>query len=307
MSKDKNIYRKKNLVYLGFMIPGLIILIMFWVVPMFGTILAFKDYSHMDGIFGSDWVGFKHFLTFIKADNFWSVILTTSLYHTGEVLVVNLAGGAIFALILYEVRSKFANKLYQTSMLLPYFLSMTVIAYIVYLILNPTDLGLLNSIRELLGMERINVYSNAAAWPFILVGVFLWKSVGMASLYLYAALLAVDTELYEAAALDGANKFRQIWHISIPAMLPMMCMTMITQLGAIMTSNFDLHYSVTMNAPALQDNAVNVLSVYIYKGITDGSFGQTAAIGVFTAFVTLVLTIITNAVIKKISPENAMV
>lgn len=306
MGKTKSASRKKNLIYLGFTIPGLIFLIMFWVVPMFGTVLAFKDYSHADGIFGSAWVGFKHFLTFMQADNFWSVILTTALYHIAEVLVVNLAGGAILALILYEVRGKFANKLYQTSMLLPYFLSMTVIAYVVYLVLNPTDLGLLNSIRELIGLERINVYSNATAWPFILVGVFLWKTVGMASLYLYAALLAVDTELYEAAALDGANKFRQIWHISIPAMLPMMCMTMITQLGAIMTSNFDLHYSVTMNAPALQDNAVNVLSVYIYKGITDGSFGQTAAIGVFTALVTLILTFITNAVIKKISPENAM-
>lgn len=306
LKKDKY-YARKNVIYLLFMLPAFVCLILFWAVPLYGNILAFKDYSYIKGIWGSKWVGFDNFKQLMQYDKFWAIARNTILYHIAEVVLVNLFGGAVFALILYEVHNRHLNKIYQTSMLLPNFLSMTVVAYVVYLILNPTDVGVLTNVLKAMGIENVDVYSMPVLWPFILLFVHGWKLVGMAALYLYAALLAVDTELFEAAALDGAGRLKQIWYISVPAMLPMMCMTMITQLGNILASSFDLHYQVTKQmGGGVLSPTTNVLSIYSLQMLQDGNMGLTTALGMATSAVTIILTIIVNRVVKKLSPENAI-
>jgi len=300
-------YAKKNAVYLLFMLPAFITLVLFWAVPLYGNILAFKDYSYIKGIWGSDWVGFDNFKYLFEFDKFWDVTRNTVLYHLAEVILVNIFGGAVFALILYEIHNKYANKIYQTSMLLPNFLSMTVVAYVVYLLLNPTDVGVLTNVLKTFGIEDVDVYSMPILWPFILLFVHGWKLVGMAALYLYAALLAVDTELFEAAALDGAGRIKQIWYISVPAMLPMMCMTLITQLGNVLVSNFELHYQVTKQmGGGVLSPTTNVLSIYSLEMLQGGDMGLTTALGMITSVVTIILTLVVNGIIKKLNPENAI-
>ena len=263
LKKDKY-YARKNVIYLLFMLPAFVCLILFWAVPLYGNILAFKDYSYIKGIWGSKWVGFDNFKQLMQYDKFWAIARNTILYHIAEVVLVNLFGGAVFALILYEIHNRHLNKIYQTSML-------------------------------------------PVLWPFILLFVHGWKLVGMAALYLYAALLGVDTELFEAAALDGAGRLKQIWYISVPAMLPMMCMTMITQLGNILASSFDLHYQVTKQmGGGVLSPTTNVLSIYSLQMLQDGNMGLTTALGMATSAVTIILTIIVNRVVKKLSPENAI-
>jgi len=190
---------------------------------------------------------------------------------------------------------------------LPNFLSMTVVAYVVYLLLNPTDVGVLTNVLKTFGIENVDVYSIPILWPFILIFVHGWKLVGMAALYLYAALLAIDTELFEASALDGAGRLKQIWYISVPAMLPMMCMTLITQLGNVLTSSFELHYQVTKQmGGGVLSPTTNVLSIYSLEMLQGGDMGLTTALGMISSVVTIILTLVVNQIIKKLNPENAI-
>ncbi|HBT64900.1 MAG TPA: sugar ABC transporter permease [Ruminococcaceae bacterium] len=285
-------------------LPALICLVLFHYVPIGGIVLAFKDFNYVQGIFGSPWVGFENFKYIFKSDDIYIILRNTIGYHLAIMVTMNLIGGMMVALLLYEVRSRFANKLYQTAMIIPDFLSWIAISYIGLLLLNPES-GILNQVLAMFGHPGINWYNEPAYWPFIIVAFQLWKAVGMASLYYYAALLNIDYQLFEAAELDGAGKFRQMWYISVPEMLPMACIVLITQLGSILSTNFDMFYQLPMNAGALYPTT-NVLSTYIVRGLQAGNISTTAAVGLFQGVVGLVLILITNGIIRRVSPKNAL-
>ena len=301
----KKIERRRNFRYTLFALPALIYLLLFNYLPMRGIVVAFKDYKHVDGIWGSAWVGLKNFEFFFQSSDAWRILRNTIGYSLAILICLNLVGGMIVAILLYEVRNRFANKFYQTAMLLPDFVSWVVISFIAYLFLNPTNTGILNRLLTSLGLDAINWYNEPKYWPFIIVFFQMWKAVGMAALYYYAALLNVDPSLYEAAVMDGASKFRQIWHISVPELMPMACLVLITQLGGILGGSFDMFYQLPMNSGALYPTT-DVISTYVYRGLTSGTVGVSAAIGLIQGVVGLVLVIITNTIIKKVQPENAM-
>ena len=301
----KKIERRRNFRYTLFALPALIYLLLFNYLPMSGIVVAFKDYKHVDGIWGSAWVGLKNFEFFFQSSDAWRILRNTIGYSLAILICLNLVGGMIVAILLYEVRNRFANKFYQTAMLLPDFVSWVVISFIAYLFLNPTNIGILNRLLTSLGLDAINWYNEPKYWPFIIVFFQMWKAVGMAALYYYAALLNVDPSLYEAAVMDGASKFRQIWHISVPELMPMACLVLITQLGGILGGSFDMFYQLPMNSGALYPTT-DVISTYVYRGLTSGTVGVSAAIGLIQGVVGLVLVIITNTIIKKVQPENAM-
>lgn len=301
----KKIERRRNFRYTLFALPALIYLLLFNYLPMSGIVVAFKDYKHVDGILGSAWVGLKNFEFFFQSSDAWRILRNTIGYSLAILICLNLVGGMIVAILLYEVRNRFANKFYQTAMLLPDFVSWVVISFIAYLFLNPTNTGILNRLLTSLGLDAINWYNEPKYWPFIIVFFQMWKAVGMAALYYYAALLNVDPSLYEAAVMDGASKFRQIWHISVPELMPMACLVLITQLGGILGGSFDMFYQLPMNSGALYPTT-DVISTYVYRGLTSGTVGVSAAIGLIQGVVGLVLVIITNTIIKKVQPENAM-
>lgn len=296
--------KKSNLAYWLMLVPGLLSLLIFNYLPMFGSIIAFKDYNYFQGIFKSPWVGFKHFEFFFSSNDLLRLLRNTILYNFAFMFLIAFLASAIVALMLYEVKSKLLVKFYQTSMLLPYFISWVIVAAIVLLILNPST-GFLNSLLSVFGVEPVMWYSNPSYWPVILFLVELWKSVGMGSLYFYASLLSIDPCLFEAAELDGAGKFKQIWYISVPEMMPMACVLLVTRVGSILGGDFGLYYQVTMDSGALYPTT-DVMGTYIYRGLAAGNVSSTAAIGLFQSVVGLVLVIVTNKVIKKISPKNAM-
>ncbi|MBQ2236554.1 MAG: sugar ABC transporter permease [Clostridia bacterium] len=295
---------KQSIPYILLSLPAMIYLAIFNYWPMFGIVLAFKDYKIAHGIFGSRWVGLKNFEYFFTTNDLARVLGNTILYNLVFLVVIGLFFGMFFALILYEIRSKFFNKLYQTAMLLPFFLSYVIITAITYMFLSPSS-GFLNTVLQAFGASPIKWYNEPVYWPFILVFVESWKQAGFASLYFYSALLSIDTSLFEAASLDGASRIRQIWHISLPELRPMACITIIMRLGSIFGSDFGLFYQIPMDQATLYP-ATDVLSTYMLRGLQDGSFGTTAAIGTFTGVVGLILVLGSNAIIKKISPENSM-
>jgi putative aldouronate transport system permease protein len=271
---------------------------------MFGVVIAFKDYTYARGVLGSSWAGFKHFEFFFTSNDAVRILRNTILYSLANLLIVGLFLGMLLALMLYEVRSRVANKIYQTTMLVPHFLSWVVIAGIALLFLNPKT-GLVNSFLTMLGGEKVAWYSEAQHWPFILMFFAIWKDAGMASLYFYAALLSIDTSLFEAASLDGAGRLRQIWYISIPCLKPMAAITLITRLGHILGAELGLFYQIPMDSGALYPTT-DVIATYLYRGLEGGAISATAAVGLFQSVVGLILVLVSNAIIKRIDAENAM-
>ncbi len=301
--KKKSDFRRQ-LPYWLLALPAIIYLFLFNYAPMFGAIIAFKDYKVRDGIFGSDWVGFRNFEYFFKSIDAVRILRNTILYNLAFMFLTGILFAAIMALMLYEVKSKMAAKLYQTSMLIPHFMSYVVISIIALIFLNPTS-GILNVVIRQMGGEGIMWYSEPKYWPFIIVFVNLWRDMGFASLYLYSSLLAIDSSLFEAAQLDGAGKLRQIWHISVPSLVPMICIIIIQRLGNILSSNFGLFQLVPMESGALL-STTDVISTYVYRGLQSNNFSYTAAVGLFQGVVGLILVLISNSVIKKVNPNNAM-
>lgn len=285
-------------------LPGLLSLVIMHFVPVFGIILAFKNYNYSKGIFGSDWVGFKNFEFFFKSNDMVRILRNTILYNVVWMLLINIALGIVVAVLLYEVKSRRANKLYQTSMLIPNFISWVAVAYIGYILLSPSE-GILNKIIIALGGTAVKWYSESIYWPYILTFFAIWKDVGMASLYYYAALLSIDTSLFEAASIDGAGRFKQIITVSIPECLPMMCIVLILRMGQIMNIGMDIFYQIPMQQSALYETT-DVISTYLYRGLASGEMGTTAAVGLFQSIIGVVLLLSTNSIIKKISSENSV-
>ncbi|MBQ9965538.1 MAG: sugar ABC transporter permease [Clostridia bacterium] len=284
-------------------LPAAIYMFCFCYMPMFGVVIAFKDYNYVDGILGSPWVGFEHFKFFFESNEAALLLRNTILYNVLFILLGTFLK-VLVAILLYEITSRVALKAYQTSIILPNFISWVLVAYIGYALFS-SETGMLNAILNNLGKQDIQWYSEPKYWPYILTIFEMWKGVGMGCIIYYAALMAVDKSLYEAAEIDGANRFKQITSISIPTILPTICILLIMSVGGILGGDFGLFFQLPRNSGALYP-VTDVISTYVYRGLTSGEMSSTAAIGLFQNAVGLVLTLGTNLFVKKVNPENAM-
>ncbi|MFW5981222.1 MAG: ABC transporter permease subunit, partial [bacterium] len=228
----------------------------------------------------------------------------TILYSLAHI-VVGLIGSVIIALILNEIRGKILPKLYQTTYILPNFLSMVVVSYIVFAFLG--QYGLINKvILEGLGMQPIHFYFEPKYWPFILVFVQFWHGVGMGSVIYLAAMAGIDSSLYEAAIIDGANKKQQIWHITLPQIRSVMIVITLLSLGGIFRGNFGLHYQVPLDSGFLYD-VTNIVDTYVYRALMNmNDIGMSAAAGLFQSVIGAIMIVAMNQIVRKIDPENSL-
>lgn len=282
----------------------LFLVILFSYVPMFGLIIAFKDYRFNLGIFGSKWVGLKNFEFFLKSPSFLLITKNTLFLNFFFILFGTVAAVAV-GVLLFEIKSRTKTKIFQTIIITPNFLSWVVAAYMLYAILNPTY-GILNGILEKFGIESVDWYSKPDAWPTILTISSVWKTVGINSVIYYAGLMGIDTGLYEAAKIDGANKWQQIIHISVPNLLSLIIMLTILSIGNIFRADFGLFYQLTRNIGTLYPTT-DVIDTYIFRTMrVVGDMGMSAAVGFLQSVVGFVVVIITNFTVKKIQPESAL-
>jgi len=284
-------------------LPGIVYLIMFHYIPMFGVVIAFKDTDYTRGILGGDWIGLENFKFFFTSRDAGRVIFSTVAYSIWFYVVATFFA-ILIALLLFEVTHKRWLKYFQTTMALPSMISWIIIAYIVYALLS-TDHGVINNILVKFGAEPINWYTSPGKWPAILTIVRVWQGVGMNCVVYYAALMGLDESLFEAARLDGASRIKQIWYISLPSIMPVLSVMTILEMGSVMSGNTGIFYQVTMNSPALYPTT-DIINTYILRGIQDGMTGVTAAVGLFQNVVGCILLILTNTIIRRVSPENAM-
>ncbi|MCM8710043.1 ABC transporter permease subunit [Clostridium sp. SYSU_GA19001] len=287
------------------MIPGLIYLIINNYLPMFGLIIAFKNIDYSKGILGSEWAGLKNFEYLFKSTDAWIITRNTVLYNAAFIIIGTISA-IMVAIILNEIKSKFLSRLYQTVILLPFLMSMVIVSYLVYAALS-TDTGFINkTILPMLKIEPISWYSEAKYWPVILTVVHLWKNIGFSCIIYLASIVGIDGEYYEAATLDGATKWQQIIHITIPLIKPVIIMTVILAIGRIFNSDFGLFYQVPMDSGAIYETT-NTIDTYVYRGLLKmGDVGMSSAANLYQSVVGFILVILSNAVIRKVSREDAM-
>ncbi len=302
---QKKLFRKivDNFELSLLVMPAFLYFFVFHYLPMFGIVLAFKEYRYDSGILGSAWVGFDNFLFFFKSIDAWRITRNTVAYSLAFIVIGTLANLSI-ALLLYEINQRRALKVYQTIMIIPRFLSWVIVSFITYIFLHPT-MGVINQVIGTLGIEAIDWYTQPVYWPFILVFVNIWQGIGMGSIIYYAALMGVDQGIYEAAKIDGANRWKQTIHISIPSLIPLMTIMLILALGGIFRGDFGLFFQVPRDVGVLYP-VTDIIDTYVFRGLRSGVIGRTSAIGLFQSFVGLIMILTTNAVIKKIKPENSL-
>ncbi|MDF2926441.1 MAG: transporter permease subunit [Paenibacillaceae bacterium] len=285
-------------------LPGVLYFFIFHYLPMFGLTLAFKDYRYDQGILGSKWIGLKNFTFFFQSDQAWRVTRNTVAY-SATFTILGIIAALTVALLLFEVVNRSCIKIYQTAMILPSFMSWVMVAFIFYIILNPTS-GLIAQIRSFFGWEPINFYNVARYWPPILVSADLWKTVGMSSIIYYAGLMGIDKELYEAAEIDGAGKWRQVRSISIPHLVPLITILAILSIGNFFRGDFGLFYNLPRNIGMLY-STTDVIDTYIYRGLIQiGDIGMTAAIGFFQSVMGLLLVLLSNWIVRRINADNSL-
>lgn len=286
------------------MLPATAILIFNNYIPMFGVIVAFKDYAYAKGIFGSPWNGLENFQYLFSTGEAMNATKNTILYNLVFMVVGTIVPIAL-AIALNEVLNRRMAKLYQSSLLFPHFLSYVVVSYLVYAFFGGS--GFVNTnILEPMGIDPLSWYTTPKAWIFILPIVHLWKGIGYSMVVYLASLVSIDHEYYEAAIIDGATKWQQIKGITIPLMLPVITILFILDVGRIFNADFGLFYQIPLNSGPLQ-STTNVIDTFVYRSfLQNGNVGMSAAAGFYQSIIGLVLVLTTNAIVRKINSDNAL-
>jgi putative aldouronate transport system permease protein len=294
----KKFWKFKVLYFLS--IPGLLYFLVFKYVPLGGIVIAFKDYNIFKGVLASPWVGWKHFERMFEYMEFLTILKNTALLALYD-LIFAFPAPIILALLLNEVRKVVFKRVVQTIVYMPHFLSWAVIAGIMIAILSPMD-GLVNRVGAMLGFESVYFLGEESLIRSIIVGSGIWRDAGYGTIIYLAALAGINPDLYEAAQIDGANRWRQTWSITLPALLPTITILFLLQIGNILDFGFERVY-VFLN-PLNSANA-DILDTYIYRvGLVGRQYSYTTAVGVFKSLVGLVLIMGANQLSKKATGES---
>lgn len=282
-------------------LPVFLILFFIMYVPMGGLVLAFKKFDFSKGLFGSPWNGIDNFKFLIASKSTFINMTKNTLMYYVIFTALGTFLNVVLAIAIDQFVFKKAAKVMQTIMIIPVFISYAAVQFIVYAFIS-TDTGILNNT---FGMST-RFYSTAALWPWILTIVKIWNSVGYGSVLYMSVLAGIDTELYEAAQIDGANKWRQIWHITLPSLIPMITVMLLLSVGSVMRSDTGLFYQVTRNSGILYPTT-QVIDSYVLNAIrSSANYGFTAATTFFQSVVGLLLMLMSNGLVRKIAPENAL-
>lgn len=284
-------------------LPGLIYLFINNYMPLPGLVLAFKSYNARDGIWWSPWTGFSNF-TYLFQNDAGYITRNTILYNLAFI-VINTVLSIAIAVLLSEMTSRM-KKFYQSAVLLPYLLSSVIIAYLVFAFLGVENGFLNRTVLPLLGMEPMNWYTETSVWPFILIFVNAWKSVGYNCIIYLATIMGFDRSFYEAAIIDGASKVQQVFRITIPMLKGTIIMLTLLAIGRVFYSDFGLFYQVPMNTGALYP-VTQTIDTYVYRGLLEvGNITMSAAAGAYQSLVGFILVLGANLVVRKVDRENAL-
>lgn len=305
MEKGGLFYKlKKYRIFLLMLLPAVLYTIIFSYIPMGGIILAFKKYTYAGGIINSPWNGLKNFSFFFKSGQAALVTRNTVLYNV-LFIAFNTVLQMSVAILLTEMKNKYFRKISQSLMFLPYFISWVIVSVISFNMLS-FDYGFINSIIDMFGGEKINFYSTGGLWPIILTLFGAWKGVGYGSVMYLAAIMGIDTSIYEAAAIDGANIFQRIFRITIPLMMPTVIILLLLSIGGIFRGNFDMFYNLVGNNGLLY-NHTDVIDTFTFRAlISNNDFGMASAAGLYQSVLCFVTILIVNKMVSMYSKDYSL-
>jgi putative aldouronate transport system permease protein len=296
-------YLRKNSELLLLLLPGALLILVFAYLPMFGVILAFKDFRFDQGIWGSEWVGWNNFKFFFESATAWSITRNTvgyGLLYTILTTVLSLS----LAILMNEMGKKWL-RLHQTAMFIPYCLSWVVVSYLALAFLD-TEHGYLNQLLEWIGLESRMWYLEAEPWPYILITAYLWKNVGFSTLVYFAGIMGINQEYYEAAKIDGATRWQMAMKVTLPMLATLISILLILSIGHIFVGDFGLHYFIPNNS-GMTYPTTDIIDTYVYRALrVYGDIGMSTAVGVFQSAVGLVLVFLANYAVRKINDENSL-
>lgn len=294
-SLKKSIWRSRYLYLL--ILPALIYYIVFLYAPMYGIQIAFKAFNPALGISGSKWVGLEYFIQFFHSEFFSRTLLNTlgiSLYS----IIVGFPIPIILALLINEVKNRYFKRTVQTIVYLPYFVSTVIIVSMILSLLSPNN-GLVNKLLELFGVDAIHFMAEPKYFKTIYVLSDIWQSSGYGSIIYLAALTSIDPALYEAATVDGASRWKQLFHITLPCLLPTIMIMLILRMGSLFSVGYEK--ILLMYNPATYETA-DVISTYVYRrGFISGDYSFSAAVGLFNSVINFIVIILFNKLSKRVS------
>jgi putative aldouronate transport system permease protein len=294
----KEIMKNKYLYIL--LAPVFIHYVIFRYVPMYGIIIAFKNYNIFKGIFASPWVGLGNFQQFFSSVYILRLLRNTLAINFYDI-IFGFPAPIILALLLNEVRNKYFKKTIQTITYLPHFVSTVIIVSMVVNFLSPSA-GLINNILASLGFERVNYLMEAKYFWTIFTTMNIWKSVGFGSILYLAALTGINQELYEAAIVDGAGRWRQTWNITIPGIAPTIIIMFILRIGHLLDVGYE---SIILMYNSQTYATADVISTYVYRrGLTEADYSFATAVGLFQSIIGLILIFASNSLSKKYSETS---
>lgn len=293
-------------------LPTTVWYLLFCFLPMFGLIIAFKNYRAVGGksflynVLHSDWAGFKNFEFLVKSNDLFAILRNTILYNL-VFIVLGLVLSVGMAIMISLLHSKKKSKVYQTLMFFPYFMSWVVVAYFVDAFLN-VDNGMINTMLRNGGGDPVQWYMTPEVWPFILVFMYIWKNTGYNMVIYLSSISGIDSTLYEAAVVDGANKRQQVWYITLPCLKNVIIMMFILNIGKIFYSDFGLFFQITQGAKGSIFDAVATIDTWVFNAIQSNTpVGMTSAVTFFQSVSCCITILLANALVKKIDKDSAII
>jgi putative aldouronate transport system permease protein len=282
------------------MIPGILYFLIFRYIPMLGIVISFQDYQPFLGFSGSKWVGLKHFYRLFTDETFFVLLKNTlMLFLYGFVFAFPVP--IILALLLNEIRKQIVKRLVQTVIYMPHFLSWVIVVSLTHIVLT-TEGGIVNDFLEIIGREKINFMLSESWFRPLYTIQSIWRDAGWGTIIYLAAITGVDPSLYEAARMDGANRFRLLWHITLPGIRSVIVILSILKMGDIMDLSFD-HVFLMLNA--MNRNTAEVFDTYVYTvGILGGQFSYSTTVGLFKSVAGLIMVLMANRMAKKFGEEG---
>ena len=304
LCKKRFLTQLKNEKWLWLMIlPAVIVVVIMSYIPMFGITLAFKQFNYADGIF-SKWIGMDNFKFFFNSGKAWLVTKNTLIYNLMFIFLGH--GMEIFiAIIISEVSCKWFKKGCQSCIILPYFVSWVTVSAFMYNIFN-YDTGALNAALEYFNLPKANIYSNPSLWYFIIPFAYVWKGVGYGSILYLSSIMGLDQECFEAANIDGANRFQKIWYITIPGIMPTIIVLFLMSLGKILRGNFDMFYQL-VGANSMLYPTTDIIDVYVYRSLVENpDVGMNSAATLYQSVVCLITVVIANKIVKSYDKDYSL-
>lgn len=295
----------KNHQYYLMIFPAFLIFFLFSYLPLPGIIIAFKEYNFKDGIFGSKFIGLKNFLFYFKSSDALNTTINTLWINFNYILWGTIIS-VILALMLNEIGKAFVKKIYQNLMFLPYFLSVIIVAKFVYMFLK-TDGGLINQILHSLQIEPVQWYMHAEYWVKILVGLNIWRFAGYNVIIYLAVIASIEYDLFEASALDGATRWRQIIYIIIPYLIPTIIILTLLSIGRIFFGDFQMIYSIIGEKNGQLYPTIDIIETYVFRAVKmNAEFSMASAVGLYQSIVGFVLVFGSNLLVKRYNKDYSL-